>query len=121
KYIATRLVIVLCHFIFQAEDGIRDFHVTGVQTCALPIYLPCVAMVADMPSPRQRLVANAYVVAGGALAQFAQIGRRPVDAAERRSEERRVGKERRSRWDTKLTKKELCRQKTGKAISAEAG
>src|SRR5690606_39377171 len=25
---------------FQAEDGIRDFHVTGVQTCALPIYLP---------------------------------------------------------------------------------
>src|SRR5690606_39364292 len=26
-------------FFFQAEDGIRDFHVTGVQTCALPIYL----------------------------------------------------------------------------------
>src|SRR5690606_40579602 len=26
----------LCFF-FQAEDGIRDFHVTGVQTCALPI------------------------------------------------------------------------------------
>src|SRR5690606_39430945 len=25
-------------FFFQAEDGIRDFHVTGVQTCALPIY-----------------------------------------------------------------------------------
>src|SRR5690606_41194605 len=25
-------------FLFQAEDGIRDFHVTGVQTCALPIY-----------------------------------------------------------------------------------
>src|SRR5690606_40665306 len=24
-------------FVFQAEDGIRDFHVTGVQTCALPI------------------------------------------------------------------------------------
>src|SRR5690606_39928329 len=23
---------------FQAEDGIRDFHVTGVQTCALPIW-----------------------------------------------------------------------------------
>src|SRR5690606_26227025 len=28
----------LCFF-FQAEDGIRDFHVTGVQTCALPIYI----------------------------------------------------------------------------------
>src|SRR5690606_15804847 len=32
----------LCRFVwsvffFQAEDGIRDFHVTGVQTCALPI------------------------------------------------------------------------------------
>src|ERR1022692_3362445 len=25
-------------FIFQAEDGIRDYKVTGVQTCALPIY-----------------------------------------------------------------------------------
>src|SRR5690606_41080815 len=27
-------------FFFQAEDGIRDFHVTGVQTCALPIWKP---------------------------------------------------------------------------------
>src|SRR5690606_39806584 len=27
-------------FFFQAEDGIRDFHVTGVQTCALPIWIP---------------------------------------------------------------------------------
>src|SRR6266511_5436048 len=26
-------------FFFQAEDGIRDFHVTGVQTCALPILM----------------------------------------------------------------------------------
>src|SRR6266511_4710827 len=26
-----------CFFFFQAEDGIRYFHVTGVQTCALPI------------------------------------------------------------------------------------
>src|SRR5690606_39797820 len=31
---------ILCNFVFffQAEDGIRDFHVTGVQTCALPIF-----------------------------------------------------------------------------------
>src|SRR5699024_11933748 len=28
-----------CHFFFQAEDGIRDRNVTGVQTCALPISL----------------------------------------------------------------------------------
>src|SRR6266511_5965008 len=28
---------IVFFFFFQAEDGIRDFHVTGVQTCALPI------------------------------------------------------------------------------------
>src|SRR5690606_1576823 len=30
-------VVFFFSFFFQAEDGIRDFHVTGVQTCALPI------------------------------------------------------------------------------------
>src|SRR5690606_17309334 len=30
--------VLFVFFFFQAEDGIRDFHVTGVQTCALPIY-----------------------------------------------------------------------------------
>src|SRR6266511_4444969 len=34
------LVVSYCFFFFQAEDGIRDFHVTGVQTCALPILSP---------------------------------------------------------------------------------
>src|SRR5256885_6260835 len=29
---------MLIFFFFQAEDGIRDYKVTGVQTCALPIY-----------------------------------------------------------------------------------
>src|SRR5262249_57039920 len=29
---------LLCFFFFQAEDGIRDWSVTGVQTCALPIW-----------------------------------------------------------------------------------
>ena len=33
------LSVVICLFFFQAEDGIRDYDVTGVQTCALPIYL----------------------------------------------------------------------------------
>src|SRR5690606_39533399 len=34
----AQTVSCLCvFFFFQAEDGIRDFHVTGVQTCALPI------------------------------------------------------------------------------------
>src|SRR5690606_31180971 len=32
------VVMIVCCFFFQAEDGIRDFHVTGVQTCALPIF-----------------------------------------------------------------------------------
>src|SRR5690606_39825874 len=32
-------------FFFQAEDGIRDFHVTGVQTCALPISTPSTTML----------------------------------------------------------------------------
>src|SRR5690606_40766146 len=31
------IVVFSLAFFFQAEDGIRDFHVTGVQTCALPI------------------------------------------------------------------------------------
>src|SRR5207253_8501287 len=31
-------------FFFQAEDGIRDGHVTGVQTCALPIYMWAIAL-----------------------------------------------------------------------------
>src|SRR5436309_9008040 len=35
KYHAVHLIFIF--FFFQAEDGIRDFHVTGVQTCALPI------------------------------------------------------------------------------------
>src|SRR5690606_30464466 len=40
----------LIFFFFQAEDGIRDFHVTGVQTCALPIstLFMCTAMAAAL-------------------------------------------------------------------------
>src|SRR2546430_8049376 len=33
------VVVMVAHFFFQAEDGIRDLTVTGVQTCALPISL----------------------------------------------------------------------------------
>src|SRR5256885_10446824 len=31
--------LLVLFFFFQAEDGIRDYKVTGVQTCALPIYV----------------------------------------------------------------------------------
>src|SRR2546430_12827498 len=35
----VRVVVMCCFFFFfQAEDGIRDLTVTGVQTCALPIF-----------------------------------------------------------------------------------
>src|SRR5207253_4381250 len=37
-------------FFFQAEDGIRDGHVTGVQTCALPISRRCRARPTRRPS-----------------------------------------------------------------------
>src|SRR5690606_40471469 len=38
-------------FFFQAEDGIRDFHVTGVQTCALPISTGEITGFASSGSP----------------------------------------------------------------------
>src|SRR2546427_5848818 len=38
----------LCFFFFQAEDGIRDLTVTGVQTCALPISTPIVTLAAAL-------------------------------------------------------------------------
>src|SRR6266702_5801101 len=46
---------VLCVFFFQAEDGIRDGHVTGVQTCALPISSissTCARTCTTSPPPR---------------------------------------------------------------------
>src|SRR5256885_1078309 len=36
--VALTLILVVVFF-FQAEDGIRDYKVTGVQTCALPILM----------------------------------------------------------------------------------
>src|SRR5438034_11660595 len=36
----------ICFFFFQAEDGIRDHCVTGVQTCALPIYFVAIGSLA---------------------------------------------------------------------------
>src|SRR3989442_15913870 len=40
-----------CFFFFQAEDGIRDADVTGVQTCALPIYRGTVPPVSQAARP----------------------------------------------------------------------
>src|SRR2546430_9004111 len=89
-------------FFFQAEDGIRDLTVTGVQTCALPILTVILLAVlvllfpdGRLPSPRWRPVLWALAVAAaGLVAQQFQAGTWITG----RSEERRVGKEWRSRW-----------------------
>src|SRR5256885_1951216 len=94
-------------FFFQAEDGIRDYKVTGVQTCALPISYKAIG----------HLLPDGYYEQGFALYRMlweAGIGlewisRDPEARSrqyagftaveyQRRSEERRVGKECRSRW-----------------------
>src|SRR5260370_15845180 len=92
-------------FFFQAEDGIRDSSVTGVQTCALPI---CIFLFPPSPTLLRTRVAyladRSRVGEGGKRKILGSSGRetRAVAAIEnslrRRSEERRVGKECRSRW-----------------------
>src|SRR5256885_6309059 len=79
-------------FFFQAEDGIRDYKVTGVQTCALPISN---ARSARTYSPT-RLIAGIplHVSQRSGAGKQASVHWRD----ENRSEERRVGKECRSRW-----------------------
>src|SRR3712207_8492661 len=92
-------VRLLCFFFFQAEDGIRDIGVTGVQTCALPIWatlmpLPPgidVCCVVRWRRPGWKL-GTASVLSIAALSVTVMI------TPPRRSEERRVGKECRSRW-----------------------
>src|SRR5439155_9736337 len=95
---------LILFFFFQAEDGIRDGHVTGVQTCALPILrdggraaIPCgrsgraawVSPRSAGPSTRNRRTpAVAY--------SCSMPGAKPHSGAQR-SEERRGGKEGR-RW-----------------------
>src|SRR5699024_11329771 len=55
-------------FFFQAEDGIRDRNVTGVQTCALPIYLAVlfaiVSSLTDRALPRGLMVFGEVGLAG---------------------------------------------------------
>src|SRR5438876_7656138 len=47
---------VQCYFFFQAEDGIRDGRVTGVQTCALPISLALIEHGCDPPQVHPQVV-----------------------------------------------------------------
>src|SRR5256885_12086212 len=89
-------------FFFQAEDGIRDYKVTGVQTCALPICLT--EELIDQLSRNREL----RVIARTSSFQFKGRNEDVRVIAQKlgvayvlegsRSEERRVGKECRSRW-----------------------
>src|SRR5688572_32345052 len=90
-------------FFFQAEDGIRDLTVTGVQTCALPIYRVGPVRFIDRKSDGTAAVFNVRIeghVAPDRLIVFAHglEELRGIDVLHSRSEERRVGKECRSRW-----------------------
>src|SRR5256886_9285353 len=93
--------LVVFFFFFQAEDGIRDLTVTGVQTCALPI-----SIVTDIKMPGMdglELLAEirtrwpdtpTLMITGHAEHDLVVHALR----GGARSEERRVGKECRSRW-----------------------
>src|SRR5438874_5624137 len=90
-------------FFFQAEDGIRDLYVTGVQTCALPI----------LPSPFGHEFCGVDVATGRRVVAANSAPCGACDACRRgevcvnlRSEERRVGKECRSRWSAYRYKRE---------------
>src|SRR5256885_7967799 len=100
----TSMSTLLFIFFFQAEDGIRDYKVTGVQTCALPI---CFDEGVDAAVRRGDGQADAAPFAFGQslflelLPVVAVVGgdvQAAARAAAGRSEERRVGKECRSRW-----------------------
>ena len=84
--LAESWVRVFFFFFCQAEDGIRDYKVTGVQTCALPI---CGFEVEAVDEVGKCFVG--WIHHGGR-----GVANRGIHGP--RSEERRVGEECRSRW-----------------------
>src|SRR5690606_40613529 len=90
-------------FFFQAEDGIRDFHVTGVQTCALPILAHLTVDAHGVRGDEPGFDASDVAVYGlGINPNFEETGQMQWanftgtldwDYLDERSEERRVGKE----------------------------
>src|SRR3712207_8267998 len=93
------MILLYCRefiFFFQAEDGIRDIGVTGVQTCALPISTSVRTATPSCSSlPRQptAYLSLLHMMCNKNHARFGGTG-----TGVSRSEERRVGKECRSRW-----------------------
>src|SRR5690606_40645003 len=97
-------VCFFCFFFFQAEDGIRDFHVTGVQTCALPIYdenFGSTFDVVDIPADMLDEVKEYRALLIEQVAEYDEnlLEKFFEDENSIRSEERRVGKECRYRWE----------------------
>src|SRR5262249_59341627 len=97
---------VTCCFFFQAEDGIRDWSVTGVQTCALPIWLRRGVTLLLFPEGTRSPDGEVKAFKDGAfrLSITERVPLIPIALAgtadilpKHRSEERRVGKECRSR------------------------
>src|SRR5256885_5464398 len=100
-----RMQFSVCVFFFQAEDGIRDYKVTGVQTCALPIwsvysdaFVPLIQHVKVSPFAWMRKVFHSPSGFISFLNSFAWPAAGYAGLPPVRSEERRVGKECRSRW-----------------------
>src|SRR5687768_18461213 len=96
-------------FFFQAEDGIRDVAVTGVQTCALPIYRPA-------RNDRREVEGDEEGGVAGDDPECRRLSRRPVfprGHVAGRSEERRVGKECRFWWGRYHEKKIIVREGAG--------
>src|SRR3712207_818901 len=89
------LFVLFCFF-FQAEDGIRDIGVTGVQTCALPISVSDRLKNLVVYALQSRYEVEAVDTEQGGHATV--ISREAAREGYDRSEERRVGKECRSRW-----------------------
>src|SRR5256886_10935281 len=90
-------------FFFQAEDGIRDLTVTGVQTCALPISVELTTRLESLSAAETPPVSRCQYT-GKAPSGSVKMVSLPVEFTISnprnvpRSEERRVGKECRSRW-----------------------
>src|SRR3989440_6890469 len=79
-----RRIVICFFFFFQAEDGIRDLIVTGVQTCALPISCDSMAgLVIREPGhhPRARESAAASAAPGGRLLSAAPLPLPAKDAS----------------------------------------
>src|SRR3712207_8223295 len=93
-------VILILYFFFQAEDGIRDIGVTGVQTCALPISNNVIYKNLELNENERTVKLNDMSVEL-TIKEFELLLlllKNQDIAFKRRSEERRVGKECRSRW-----------------------